>query len=97
MPQNKVPDILFVRKEDGSLVFPRLDQISLRRLPDTPADADDIPKVQADLLETVLIRSSEPSVGPIKHLRLSRNLVQDPQYKSNLEAHIPLLVLTETW
>lgn len=95
MPQNKVPDILFLRKEDGSLVFPRLEQISLRRLPD--ALVDDIPKAQADLLETILIRISDPSVKSITYLRLSRDLVQDSQFKGKLEEHIPLLVLAETW
>lgn len=92
--QNHVPKILFERKEDGKLAFPKMDQIELSHIQvDSFRLGVDVQQIRDRLLRVVRIRADDPHVHRIGHVRVPRALIEDKQLRKELVRLVPSLVL----
>lgn len=83
-----MPGILFERRQDGTLIYPELDQLQF-------SGASDASHARSQLLRAVRMRANDSTARSIGHLRIPRRMVTNPQYQEALEEYVPSLVLSD--
>lgn len=86
-----MPAVLYERKQDGSLTFPKIDQMHLRGVRNVTEGI--VLQVQNALLQTVLIRFEDLTARRLGHARIPREIVTSRQFQEELERYVPSLVL----
>lgn len=88
--QSSVSVILYQRKQYGALAFPRMYWMELRSIKDSSKRS--ILLLQSRLLQSIRIRPEDPTfrrVSWVGHLRISRKIVTNTQFRDDFERLVP--------
>lgn len=91
LSQGYVPDMLYERRQDGSLTLPAMEQVELRDM--SYSSEGSIRQLQDRIRQTIRKRVDNPTAHRIGHLRLPKTMAADPDFQEELERYIPSLVL----